>query len=266
MLNRDCFVAALLAMTLSVSSAHAEIGRVLTKRERLKKEMRESGRSVIPARPVHQSPAAGTADYEKIYESFLREDYAAVDRLAGRYLLAGKNKANTEDVLYLQALSLLKLNRSDEARQKLRELEYSFASSERKAGVSASIGDSYFYEGDFSRAAQSYEETLRKYPASDQTEYLQSQLNTIRTKSGDLTPEMRGQGGIFTVQVGSFSSQKNARALVNKLVRRNYEAYIEEGENGRMYRVRVGRVASKGEANNLAARLKNEGYPTKIYP
>jgi septal ring-binding cell division protein DamX len=226
-------------------------------------ETRDSGKTIIPAQPVHrpetsvQISAQTAADYEKIHESFLREDYAAVDRLAGQYLSGGRRGANAEDVLYLQALALLKLNRADEARQKLRELENLFASSDRKASASASIGDSYYYAGDFGRASQAYEETLRKYPASDQAEYIQSQLGAIRAKS---------PASFYTVQVGSFSNQKNARALAGKLSRLNYDAYVEKDENGRMYRVRVGHFTSKEEAFHLETRLKREGYPTKIYP
>jgi len=256
------------AYILAANASYADFGPAQTKRERERREARESG-------VVRESKASINAAYEKIHESFLTENYSEVDRLSKEYLAAGKNQPNTEDVLYLQALSLLKLNRAEEARQKLRELENSFIPTDRKASASASIGDSYFYEGNYPRARESYEETLRKYPFSDQSAYLKSQLNEISMKSGGLTGIVeKGPGLIhqrngqvpFTVQVGSFSKQKNAKALVNKLLFRNYDAYVEKNEADRMYRVRVGKLNSKEEALALESKLKKEGYPTKIFP
>lgn len=266
-----------------------------TKRERMEKERRESlGRSTGDA-------------YLKIHENFLREDYAEVDRLANGYLSGDSSKPNSEDVLYLQALSLLKLNRGDEARVKLRDLENSFVSTDRKASASASIADSYDYEGNLSMATQAYEETLRKYPNSDQTNYAQFKLKELYAKLGrprdadrfrtrtpdrnpgnarvkdsvsrpsrvtqvvmSSTPSWKQlsleETSLFTVQVGSFAKVRNADALMNKLIHRHYTAYIDKDASSGMYRVRVGRLSNKSEADSLEAKLKSEGYPTKIVP
>ena len=262
------FLAVACACVIVASASYADFGPAQTKRERERREARDSG-------VVRESKASINAAYEKIHECFLTENYSEVDRLSREYLAAGRNQPNTEDVLNLQALSLLKLNRVEEARQKLRELENSFIPLDRKASASASIGDSYFYEGNYLRAREGYEETLRKYPYSDQAAYLKSQLNEISMKSGKLkgiaekgTSSFNQKNGQapFTVQVGSFSKQKNAKALVNKLIFRNYDAYVEKDETSRMYRVRVGRLSSKEEAVVLEAKLKKEGYPTKIFP
>jgi cell division septation protein DedD len=80
-----------------------------------------------------------------------------------------------------------------------------------------------------------------------------------------------GQFGIeqtvfFTVQVGSFSKERNARGLLRDLERARHDAYIEKDETGRRYRVRVGRFTTKEEARMMELRLIREGYPTKIFP
>ena len=250
-------------------ASFADIGRIETKRERMKRESRESpGKSAQDA-------------YLKIHENFLRENYAEVDRLANDYLSGDPSKPNSEDVLYLQALSLLKLNRGDEARTKLNELESSFASSDRKASASASLADSYFYEGNQAQAFQAYQETLKKYPNSDQTAYVLYRLRDLSAKLGrplsSVTQTTPGSASLlkqmsleetpfFTVQVGSFSKVRNANALMNKLIRRSYSAFIDKEPQSGMYRVRVGHLPNKADADALETRLKTEGYPTKIYP
>ncbi len=263
--------------------SQAVIGQLETRRERRAKETRESGLS-------------SDSLYQRIHESFLREDYTAVDTLSREYLARGRKPSNAEDVLYLQSLSLLKLNRSEEARAKLRELENDYASADARASTHASIADSYYYEGNFDLATQSYEETLAKYPASDQTPYVLSRLQELssklnRPKEAEIykarllkdypqSQEVKNfppsavplrqialeENVFYTVQVGSFSKQRNAQGLVNKLLHRRYDAYLREDESGRMYRVRVGRFSSKEEARVLENRLKKQGYPTKIYP
>ncbi len=251
----------------------AEFGPTQTRRDRLK-----TGGST--------QRAYSEADYEKIHENFLKENYAEVDRLSSEYLRGGVDRVNRDDVLYLQALSLLKVGRQTEARAKLAQLEGS--------GASASIGDSYFYEGNLDAAYRSYEQTLAKYPHGDQTAYLLYKLFLLSGKAGGLRAEFykkrlfeefpeseevsliplpRPIGQVsfeekpfFTVQVGSFTGQKNAKALVNKLIFRRFDAYVEKDSAGGMLRVRVGRLETREEALFLETRLKKDGYPTKVYP
>lgn len=251
---------------LSAGRSFADIQHMETKRERMLHEAKESpGRSSKDA-------------YLKIHENFLRENYSEVDRLAASYLAGGLSEPNAEDVLYLQALSLLKLNRGDEARSKLRELEGSFTSTDRKASTSASIADSYFYEGNNAAARQAYQETLAKYPNSDQTSYISSRLKELSSKLGAYVPPsvlppvqswkrtLPGETSYFTVQVGAFSKVRNANALMKKMIRRHYDAYVDRDAQTGIFRVRVGRLPNKTEASALEERLKGEGYPTQIYP
>ena len=76
----------------------------------------------------------------------------------------------------------------------------------------------------------------------------------------------RNSAGQFSVQVGSFKKKSNASNLVSKLSARHYDARVESpaGPSDSLYRVRVGRISSKEEAERLAMKLKREGYPTKV--
>lgn len=263
MRNKPFWVLGLLVVFLfsHLELAQAVIGQLETRRERRERETLESS-----------GPSSDTL-YQRIHESFLREDYTAVDMLSREYLSRGRDRSNTEDVLYLQSLSLLKLNRSEEARGKLRELENNYASSDARASAHASIADSYYYEGNFSLAYQSYEETAARYPASDQAPYVLSRLEELSKKLKNFPPRLvplkqmaLEENAFYAVQVGSFSKRRNAQGLINKLLHDHYDAYLKTDESDHMYRVRVGKLSSKKEALALESQLKKEGYPTKIYP
>ena len=70
------------------------------------------------------------------------------------------------------------------------------------------------------------------------------------------------------MQVGAFASSANAARLRNELERRGFSADVSEMMmHGRvLYRVRVGRYSSRSEAEAEAARLKTQGFPSKVVP
>jgi tetratricopeptide (TPR) repeat protein len=71
---------------------------------------------------------------------------------------------------------------------------------------------------------------------------------------------------VFSVQVGSFSSKRNAERLNTKLIKAGYDSRVEltgaSGDN--LYRVKIGRFATKAEAEGMASKLKRDGYSTRI--
>jgi cell division septation protein DedD len=81
-------------------------------------------------------------------------------------------------------------------------------------------------------------------------------------------PEKRRvTAGGFSIQVGAFREESPAQGLVRQLESGGFKTYIatsDEG-SGQRWRVRVGPVASRGEADELARRLKrDEGLPTWV--
>ncbi len=76
--------------------------------------------------------------------------------------------------------------------------------------------------------------------------------------------------GRFVVQVGSFRAEGDARALREKLLKKDFSAYIQQadlGDKGSWYRVRVGPFAdaetARGAADLLKAQEKIDGFVTR---
>ena len=68
--------------------------------------------------------------------------------------------------------------------------------------------------------------------------------------------------GFFTVQVAAFTSEDRATLLKGLLDRDWAETYVQRAEIGgrTLYRVRVGKAVTRGEAQRLAQRLAAAGY------
>lgn len=72
--------------------------------------------------------------------------------------------------------------------------------------------------------------------------------------------------GDWAVQVGSFSSEDNARRLQGRLESAGFETFQTRlvTDSGTMHRVRVGPVEDRPAADSLAARLGQAGYPGRV--
>jgi DedD protein len=70
-------------------------------------------------------------------------------------------------------------------------------------------------------------------------------------------PEKSPQASGWVVQVGSFSSSRNAQALRDKLRKQGYTSFVEatQSASGSVYRVRVGPVVSRTSAEQLRKKL-----------
>ena len=65
-----------------------------------------------------------------------------------------------------------------------------------------------------------------------------------------------GERGAFTIQVVALRTQEGAASLVKRLKDASYRAYLEPGGSAGLYRVRVGRFASRVEAEQVAVQLR----------
>jgi tetratricopeptide (TPR) repeat protein len=190
---------------------------------------------------------------------------------------------------YLLGLNYIKINHTENAREKLKIIIDSYRASPFYDSAKLAYADTYFIEQDYPKAAALYEDILRGNSKVLPCAYLR--LGQCALKKGNwegakkyadmlkqkypLSLEARVSGELlekqdlfFTVQAGSFASAQNAKALMNKLKRNNFDAYIDElaSSNGPMYRVRVGKVSTRQEAENLKDSLEASGYPTHIFP
>lgn len=76
------------------------------------------------------------------------------------------------------------------------------------------------------------------------------------------------QGRQFWVQVGAFSSNKNAGNLAKKLRAVSYKASVIKStlNNRDVFKVRVGPYYSKDDVDSVSVKLSRQGYSTKIIP
>jgi cell division septation protein DedD len=87
-----------------------------------------------------------------------------------------------------------------------------------------------------------------------------------RRPAAELPPVAARPPGGFSVQVGAFGDKGPASTLVRQLEASGFRAFLVAGDGtGPAWRVRVGPVASRSEADALARRLKrDEGLPTWV--
>jgi cell division septation protein DedD len=79
---------------------------------------------------------------------------------------------------------------------------------------------------------------------------------TVPAQKPVLKPAAGGSG--FSIQVGAFGSEETARQLAGELGKRGYKTYVTSEGAGARFKVRVGPIASRGEAERMAERLKTE--------
>ena len=192
--------------------------------------------------------------------------------------LIDERSAQRYEVYYLKGSSELKLGKFKEARQSFEAIISKYPNSNRVFDAYVGIGDSYLLEGDKEDAARKYNEIKEKFPSDKNIALVDSRLSSASSPAiepaSKSTPVavapaasvVEAPKGHLSVQAGCFKSERNADALSAKLIAHGYQSYVELplAAGDKLYRVKVGRLQSKGEAESLAARLNRDGYKTKI--
>ncbi len=222
------------------------------------------------------------APLDDAYKSYLNEDYeATIDK--------AKSVPQNDEALYLLGLAYLKMGNYPESREYFLKLTQNFPHSEKLEEASLKIADSYFLEGDYEKAMALYKEVEKKYPSSDYQPLIYSKLAQVATKEGQwderkkylsLLKEKYSQGteinlpganetkeDFFTIQVGAFSTKKNALSLSNELSAK-YKPYIieEKADKYTLYKVRIGKFKDRKKAEMVWGKLIKQGYPAHIFP
>lgn len=82
---------------------------------------------------------------------------------------------------------------------------------------------------------------------------------TATRAAADASPMRLGkESGPFTIQVVALKTEDAAQSLLARLRGKNYRAYLESESDAGLHRVRVGRFATRAEAERVAARLRDE--------
>lgn len=268
-IRKKIWVVISILFLLSHEASAVTIGPMQTKKERNR------------AQSSHGTRDAAKPPNDKIMEAFLRENHALVEKLTKPLLKRTHSHPEIDEMIYIRALSLMKLGRMDEARLLLIRLEEQGLTPDIKARAAYSLGDSYYFTtGDM----KAYQNALNRYPLFDEADSVRLRIREKQSASTVLptaphssvapyvpTPIPLQQMGVaeiplYSVQVGSFSKAKNAKQLVSKLMRARYDARVLLDDAKEIYRVRVGSFVSRHDVLILERKLKKEGYPTKIVP
>ena len=224
--------------------------------------------------------------------SFAEADIAVVEKpfMEGRYdraayeaqRLIDERAGQRHEIYYLKALSELKLNKFNEARQGFEAIISKYPQSSRVFDAYVGIGDAYFLEGNTDKAIKTYSEIKERFPSDKNIALVDSRLNDChknivpaeipqnepapRVSSGPIPSSVEASKGYISVQAGCFKSKRNADALSSRLTAAGYQSHVELplAAGDRLYRVKVGRFKSRAEAEGLAVKLKRTGYKTKI--
>ncbi|PIQ90644.1 MAG: hypothetical protein COV71_03255 [Candidatus Omnitrophica bacterium CG11_big_fil_rev_8_21_14_0_20_41_12] len=229
-------------------------------------------------------------------------DSKKVDFLQGNYRRvifesqsqASLAKAERSDELnYILGLSYLKEAKLEQA-QECFKLILAGPSHKFKPQAELGLADTYLVGARFQEAENIYNKLIAD-ESNNMKAAILYRLSQLEFKRGNqqrgddylsklkkdfpLSPELRLTRGLalinkpalttantgeFSVQVGFFTSISNATNLKDKLLARNYPAYLENAGSG--YRVKVGHLKTSNEALILGNKLSHEGFQTKICP
>lgn len=84
----------------------------------------------------------------------------------------------------------------------------------------------------------------------------------VETRSGGTAAataaKPTAQGSAFAIQVGAFATEATAQQLARELGKRGFPSYVASEGTGARFKVRVGPIGSRSEAEQLSGRLKSE--------
>jgi DedD protein len=102
-------------------------------------------------------------------------------------------------------------------------------------------------------------------PPVEETRSL-AEAETSAESGREATSEPAPRAGGYSVQVGALADSAGAEQLAAKLRKRGFSVYVApSAEAGaKRWRVRVGPVATREEAQSLAKRLETEKFPTWV--
>ena len=218
---------------------------------------------------------------------YLQGSYSESLNECGINIARDNSKDNS---LYLAGLNFLRINDTEKAREKLIQVMENFKSSRYFEPAKLAYADTFFMEQDYAKAGQLYKDMLKanaklssaillrlsqcalksgNWPkAKEYTDSLKQKypLSLEANMITNIANQINNQ--FFTVQAGSFANPQNAKKLLEKLKKNNFDAYIEETNSGAktLYRVRSGKLNTRQQAESLKAALEEKGYPARIFP
>jgi len=230
------------------------------------------------------------AGLDTLKMDFLQGNYRRVI-FEGQPQVERMHPANADELNYILGLSYLKESKLGLAGDCFRRI-LNNPGSKFKEVASLALADTYLVAGQFQQAEDIYNKLIADNSNSSQKPAVWYRLSQLEFKRGDqnkgndywfklkrdfpLSPELRltkgiafintpvNQTGEYSIQLGFFTNSVNANNFKDRLLRKNYPAYVESFGTG--FRVKVGRFKLEKEALDLESKLSQEGFATKICP
>ncbi|GEM_PF-2103070 len=234
--------------------------------------------------------AAQPGDFQRGQEAYADGDYAAAARLMGAYASAYPQSEQGDMARYWQAQSLLALGQPLRARDLFDNLAGDPQTSRAVQALAVrGTARSYAVEGDWARAEETYQRLLRRYAdAVDTTEVLTALEECARRQNDEAAAREYAQRragtagaapaapplaepvapeGRHIVQAGRFSERVRAEALVDRLRRSGFEAFVDEQDHpSAPYAVQAGSFVSRARAEARARALRQHGFQAIVKP
>ena len=244
---------------------------------------------LLPGPRVLAGPAEPPlADLESAY---LRGEYGRVVQLSQERAGQASLAPHLDRLWYLAGMAHLQLQQPIEAEQAFQQVLAGPSEGSWRMEAGIGLGDAALMSGDPRRALKQYQAILSQ-PGSDRARTrARFQLAQAGRQAGEWATARQALEAVvrqepdsfeaalarqileqddfaFAIQAGAFGLRENAVRLQRQLVARGYEARVDRTlADGRvMHRVRIGRFATREEAAQAAARLKDEGFPAKVVP
>ena len=249
-----------------------------------------AGTSVFDRGPSEEKgePEASVFRITNAEQAFVNGDYEEVVRLGNVYF--AREPKHDEEVRCLIGRALLKLKRTNEARDHFMKVLDTSENKKFLAEADIGIADSYYLDEEYRQARDYYEKAARHFPDSDSMNIVYYRLGECYSKLDNepmakeyydklrrLYPDsleaklIKGEGSGFitySVQAGAFGKMENAEKLRDELKEKGFDASIQTVtvEGSPFYRVRVGSYSRLSDAEDMARNLQNKGYTVKVNP
>ena len=197
-------------------------------------------------------------DKVKVY--ILSGDYRAAI-IEGERLIARDEYSS--ELHYFLGVSYLKEGDYQRSADNFKIVINNFKDSKFKEESRIGLADTYLLREDFNNAQGLYKDLINENPKIKFKGQILSRLSEIEPKKA-VGLQCDVADSYYSVQVGSFSNINNARNFTQKLIKNGYFAYMEGNQPA--YRVKVGKLKTRNQAEKLSRRLSSQGYPTKICP
>ncbi len=227
---------------------------------------------------------AAFADINELKEDFLRGDYKAAIKEGEKLMASPDQPKDIRELYYLLGLSYMKDGNYLRSSDIFEILINEYPGEPFRKEAMLGLGDVYMLSGNPQKAREWYTSLLSYDQNGKFKTIVQERLGKISINEGDTAAAQRflkdvppsvvksefdiqGIDG-YAVQVGCFSRQANAKRLTERLLAKEYRAYILTDTSGTdtLYRVRVGPYQERSQAELTKRKLVENGYPAKIIP